>query len=68
MLFLKNLKTTILARLKEFFNCHTISNKYFGRKTPPIPPRQKATLPAMERRLAGARNIVVKGSLDKNDE
>tara|TARA_R110002124_G_scaffold180716_1_gene348259 strand:- start:117 stop:290 length:174 start_codon:yes stop_codon:yes gene_type:complete len=50
---------------RELFNCRQISNKYFGRKTPEILPRKKTSLPAMERRLQAARNIVDGSLMDK---
>ena len=53
--------------LKTFFNCYPISNKYFGRQTPDIPPRRKTSLPAMDRRIAASRNII-DGSLMEKDK
>tara|TARA_R110000796_G_scaffold6363_3_gene22677 strand:- start:322 stop:492 length:171 start_codon:yes stop_codon:yes gene_type:complete len=50
---------------RELFNCRQTSNKYFGRKTPEIPPKKKTSLPAMERRLQAARNIVDGSLMDK---
>ena len=52
--------------LKTFFNCYPISNKYFGRQTPDIPPRRKTSLPAMDRRIAASRNIIDGSLMDKD--
>ena len=54
--------------INKIFKCNLISNKFFGSKTPAIPPRRKTSLPAMERRIAASRNIIDGSLMDKDNE
>tara|TARA_R110000765_G_scaffold16635_8_gene46523 strand:- start:1554 stop:1733 length:180 start_codon:yes stop_codon:yes gene_type:complete len=54
--------------ISKIFKCNPMTNKYFGRKTPDIPPRRKTSLPAMERRIAASRNIIDGSLMDKDNE
>tara|TARA_R110000824_G_C14764597_1_gene630195 strand:- start:212 stop:391 length:180 start_codon:yes stop_codon:yes gene_type:complete len=54
--------------INKIFKCNPTYNKYFGRKTPKIPPKRKTSLPAMERRIAASRNIIDGSLMDKDNE